>query len=68
MHIVEWFSLLTQDTIKKRLQAQTLQSSLQGFSVGNIQYKGMLDCCTKIYHTEGYRGFYKVIFMNIVVW
>jgi ornithine carrier protein len=42
------------DTIKVRLQVQSIESPL---------YKGPIDCIRKSLHEEGVRGLYKVIFV-----
>ncbi len=42
------------DTIKVRLQVQSIESPL---------YKGPIDCIQKSLHEEGVRGLYKVIFI-----
>ena len=55
------FMMYPLDTVKKRLQAQTLQSTISDLFEGP-RYNGMKDCFAKIYHDEGIKGFYRVMF------
>ncbi len=54
------------DTLKRRLQAQGLQSTFAAQSVHDMhshsqpRYSGILHCVRSIFVTEGVRGFYKV--------
>ena len=53
------FIMYPLDTVKKRLQAQTLQSSISELFQGP-RYKNMQDCFITIAKQEGMRGFYRV--------
>ena len=44
------------DTIRRRLQVQG--------RVGKVEYKGMIDCGLKIYKQEGFKGFFRGIWVN----
>jgi solute carrier family 25 thiamine pyrophosphate transporter 19 len=48
------------DTVKKRLQAQTLHSSILSEVLEGPKYTSMKDCFTKIFQDEGLKGFYRV--------
>lgn len=47
------------DTARRRLMMQS------GKSKDKVQYKGSIDCLTKMYKQEGYRGFYKGAVSNV---
>ena len=58
------FAVYPLDTIKKRLQAQVLASSLHSSILNSKlpQYNGIIDCFQKIILHEGYQGLYRVCF------
>ena len=48
------------DTVKRRMQASVLQSTLGGGGVGTtIKYRGMMDCLRQTVQGEGISGLYK---------
>ncbi len=48
------------DTVKRRMQASVLQSTLGGDGVGTtLKYRGMMDCLRQTVHGEGISGLYK---------
>lgn len=53
------FLMYPLDTVKKRLQAQTLQISGSEL-INRTKYNGMVDCFSTIFREEGIRGFYRV--------
>lgn len=53
------FIMYPLDTVKKRLQAQTLQSSISDLFT-RPRYKNMQHCFVTIWKEEGFRGFYRV--------
>ena len=59
---VSKFAVYPLDTIKKRLQAQVLSSSLNSNVLNSKlpHYNGVIDCFQKIVKMEGYRGLYRV--------
>lgn len=54
------FLIYPLDTVKKRLQAQTLETDLVNVVTKNPLYTGMGECFTTVYRQEGIMGFYKV--------
>jgi solute carrier family 25 thiamine pyrophosphate transporter 19 len=49
------------DTVKKRLQSQTLQATINSEVFRNhSKYKSLKDCFLTIFHEEGMKGFYRV--------
>ena len=49
------------DTVKRRMQASALRSSIEGGNVLAIKYRGMVDCITRTVADEGAAGLYKGI-------
>lgn len=47
---MSWLPVIPFDTVKSRIQADEFH---------NRQYKGMIDCCYRLYKNEGIHGFFK---------
>jgi hypothetical protein len=47
--------------VKRRLQAQSLQTTLKDTLAGSNKYDSSKHCIQTILHEEGLHGFYKVI-------
>ncbi|XP_051172941.1 solute carrier family 25 member 45 isoform X1 [Leptopilina boulardi] len=48
--VLSWLPVIPFDTVKSRIQADEFH---------NRQYKGMIDCCYRLYKNEGIHGFFK---------
>jgi len=56
---VSKFVVYPLDTVKKRMQAQALQTTITSLPTAPT-YTGILNCIGSIYCKEGVKGFYRV--------
>eukprot|EP01035_Chromulina_nebulosa_P023089 gene23089-29915_t len=58
---VSKFVVYPLDTVKKRMQAQALRSTVSALTTAPTTYNGFLHCIGSIYCSEGLKGFYRGI-------
>lgn len=77
IHIIEWddldkskffgFGIVLSTTMRTIVYpTQLVKTNLQSQVLGKSQYKGFIDAIFKIYRTEGFRGYYKGLTLNLM--